>query len=89
MNDIKNYIINTRRHLHMYPEIGFNTHNTANFIFNELQNMGYNPKYVVNNAGVITYLDLGKSKTIAFRTDMDALNIKETGYTLSLKKNNN
>lgn len=77
MNDFNKYIINTRRYLHMHPEIGFNTHNTAKFIFNELVNMGYNPKYVVNNAGVIAKLDLGKSKTIAFRTDMDALNIKE------------
>ena len=77
MNDIKDYIIKTRRHLHMYPEIGFDTYNTAKFIFDELSKMGYNPKYVVNKAGVITKLDLGKSKTIAFRTDMDALNIKE------------
>ena len=87
MNDIKNYIISTRRHLHMHPEIGFNTHNTAKFIFNELVNMGYNPKYVVNNAGVIAKLDLGKSKTIAFRTDMDALNIKEVN-DLSYKSTN-
>ena len=87
MNDIKNYIISTRRHLHMHPEIGFNTHNTANFIFDELVNMGYNPKYVVNNAGVIAKLDLGKSKTIAFRTDMDALNIKEVN-DLSYKSTN-
>ena len=77
MNDFNKYIINTRRYLHMHPEIGFNTHNTAKFIFNEFVNMGYNPKYVVNNAGVIAKLDLGKSKTIAFRTDMDALKIKE------------
>lgn len=87
MNDIKNYIISTRRHLHMHPEIGFNTHNTANFIFDELVNMGYNPKYVVDNAGVIAKLDLGKSKTIAFRTDMDALNIKEVN-DLSYKSTN-
>ncbi len=87
MNDIKNYIISTRRHLHMHPEIGFNTHNTANFIFDELANMGYNLKYVVNNAGVIAKLDLGKSKTIAFRTDMDALNIKEVN-DLSYKSTN-
>ena len=77
MNSIKQYIIKVRRHLHMYPEIGFNTYNTACYIYNELINMGYTPEYVVNKAGVIAKLDLGKTKTIAFRTDIDALNIKE------------
>ena len=88
MNDLKNYIINIRRHLHMYPEIGYDTYNTANFIYDELTKMGYNPMFVVNKAGVIAKLDLGKEKTIAFRTDMDALNIKEIN-DLPYKSTNN
>lgn len=72
----------------MYPEIGYQTYNTANFIFNELTNMGYNPMYVVNKAGVVAKLDLGKAKTIAFRTDTDALNINEVN-NISYKSTNN
>lgn len=77
MKNIEKYIIDKRRYFHMHPEIGYNTYDTASFIYNELVSLGYNPIYVLNKAGVIAKLDLGKDKTIAFRSDMDALNIKE------------
>ena len=77
MKNIEKYIIDKRRYFHMHPEIGYNTYDTANFIYNELVSLGYSPFYVLNKAGVIAKLNLGKDKTIAFRSDMDALNIKE------------
>lgn len=76
-NKLNNYIISQRRYLHMHPEIGYNTHNTAKYIYSELLNMGYSPTYHLDNTCVIAKLNLNKDKTIAFRSDMDALDIKE------------
>ncbi len=78
MNDnLKEYIISKRRYFHMYPELGYDTYKTAEYIYNELKNIGYEPQYILNKTAVIAKLNLNKSKTIAFRSDMDALAIKE------------
>ena len=74
---LSTYLINNRRYLHMHPEIGYNTYQTANYIYNELIHLGYKPFYLLDKTAVIAKLDLGKEKTIAFRSDMDALNINE------------
>ncbi len=79
---LKDYIIKIRRHIHMYPEIGYNTHNTAKFINEELIRLGYEVNFFLNNAGIIAKLKLGKEKTIAFRSDIDALDlIEQTNYS--------
>lgn len=70
-------IINYRRHIHQNPELGFETYQTAAYIYQELERMGYQPTYVCNKAGVVAKLDNQKEKTIAFRSDMDALKIEE------------
>ena len=70
-------LINKRRYFHMHPEIGFDTYQTASYIYNELKNLGYNPFYLLDKAAVVAKLNLGKEKTIAFRSDMDALPIQE------------
>ena len=71
------FIINCRTYLHRYPEIGFNTYQTAKFIYKTLAKLGYNPNYALDKNAVYAYLDLGKEKTLCFRSDMDALNVKE------------
>ncbi len=77
MNALKEYIVSKRRYFHMYPELGYDTYKTAEYIYNELLTIGYKPKYLLNKTAVIARLDLKKEKTLAFRSDMDALNIKE------------
>ena len=74
---MENFIKETRRYLHKNPELGYETFNTAKFIFNKLTEMGYKPRYCMKDAGVIATLDLGKKKTIGLRSDMDALEVKE------------
>ncbi len=71
------FIYKVRTYLHQNPELGYNTHNTAKFINNTLIELGYKPILTMNDTAVIVYLDLGKDKTIALRSDMDALEIKE------------
>lgn len=77
MSDLKDFIVPIRRHIHANPEIGFGTFQTASYIKGILQELGYRIQPVLEGAGLLAYLDLGKEKTIAFRSDMDALPLKE------------
>ena len=86
-------LIKYRRHLHKYPEIGFETTNTINFIFNEINNIDYNKdkiKLLINkiNNNLIVTLSTKNSNILGFRADIDALEIKETN-NISYKSTNN
>lgn len=74
---LKSKIIEYRRHIHKDPELGFETYQTAAYVFGELTKLGYNPVYALNKAAVLARLDNHKEKTIAFRSDLDGLKIKE------------
>lgn len=73
MSELSSYIIPIRRHIHQNPEVGFETFKTAAYLTEELEKLGYKTIPVLQGAGIIAKLDLGKKKTIAFRSDMDAL----------------
>ena len=71
-------IVSIRRHLHMYPELSFNEHNTSKFIKSILKKWGV--KYEsIGDTAVVVLIEGRKpsSKTIAFRADFDALPILE------------
>ena len=71
------YVIDTRRHIHMYPETAYEEENTATFIEEELHKMGYTTQRVAET-GVMTILDSPKKgNTVALRADIDALNVTE------------
>ncbi|MCD8029079.1 MAG: M20 family metallopeptidase, partial [Erysipelotrichaceae bacterium] len=72
MNQLKKW----RRDLHQIPELGMKEYQTSAYIRNELDKMGYNWESVVET-GTIVFIDYGKNKTIAFRSDIDALPITE------------
>ncbi len=76
-NTINEFLIPIRHHLHQNPELGYETQNTAKYIKNILDKLGYQTDYALNNSCVLAKLDLNKSKTIAFRADIDALQIFE------------
>lgn len=67
-----------RRDLHQIPESGFNEYQTQRYVLKYLKDLGYQPEPIVNT-GVILYIEgNGKlNETIAFRADMDGLNIHE------------
>lgn len=73
----KEQIIEYRRYFHQHPELGYNTQKTCQYIKNVLDNLGYETHLLLNDAAVIARLNLNKAKTIAFRSDMDALPIIE------------
>ncbi len=65
-----------RQDLHKIPELGLVEFKTTKYLFNELTKMGYKPVSLLDT-GLYVYIDNGKDHTIAFRSDIDALEIEE------------
>lgn len=72
------YVVEMRRKLHMYPEIGFDLPRTIELVRTELTKMGipFTEKY--GKSSIVATLNEEKSNfTIGIRADMDALPIEE------------
>jgi amidohydrolase len=80
---LQHEIIGLRRHIHQYPELGFQEHNTAQLAADRLKELGFQVRSGVGKTGVVADLGSGKdgkhehNRTIAIRADMDALPINE------------
>lgn len=74
----KSEIIKFRRHVHMYPELGFQEYKTSAFIKEELEKLGLSHKTYAKT-GVTSEIqgELGEGKTILIRADIDALPLQE------------
>ena len=71
-------IINTRRFIHMNPELGNREHETAKLIASKLLALGFEIRTGVANTGVVALLRGAQpGQTVAIRADMDALPIQE------------
>lgn len=75
-NELLEKIKNWRRYLHTIPEIGFQEQKTSHYLYDKLKKMGYEPIFITET-GIIVFIDFGKEKTLAFRSDIDALQITE------------
>ncbi len=73
-----------RRHLHTYPEFGFEEKQTAAFIAAKLRKFGLDEVVEgVGGTGVVGTLKRGSgNRCIALRSDIDALRITEQGSTV-------
>lgn len=71
-------MVQTRRHLHMNPELSFQEFKTSEFICNRLSELGIRHT-VLASTGVVAHIGQG-DKCVALRADIDALPIvEETG----------
>ncbi len=79
--ELEEYIIKVRQHLHAIPELGFAENKTAAFVSAELRALGFTPKEGVAHTGVVARLDFARpGPLIMLRADMDALPVtEETG----------
>lgn len=70
-------LVSWRRHIHQNPEVGMDTPNTAAFIKEKLEEMGYEAKYVAGTG--VTAVAGGKKpgKCFLIRGDIDALPVTE------------
>lgn len=74
--NLRERIIKHRMELHKIPELGFMEHNTSKYILTELEKIGYITRKVART-GVIAYKKGISSESVAFRADIDGLNVTE------------
>lgn len=74
-----NDVIAIRRHMHMHPELSFKEFQTADYVWDQLSQLGINDKHRMAGTGIVALINgtKGPGKTIALRADMDALPIVE------------
>lgn len=75
---IREKIVEYRRHVHMYPELGLQEFETAKYIKSKLSTLGLEYK-TCTETGVTVKIDgnLEGSKTLLIRADIDALPLQE------------
>ncbi|MFN4279078.1 M20 family metallopeptidase [Thermosynechococcus sp.] len=81
-------LIEIRRHLHRYPELSGQEHQTAAYVAGVLSSAGLSVQQDVGKVGVMAELvgNPKEERLLAIRTDMDALPIQErTGLEFSSK----
>lgn len=79
LNQQKEFIRNTYRHLHAHPELSFEEHETAAFICRQLENMQIPYRSGIADTGILARIE-GRNpekRCIALRADMDALPVCE------------
>ena len=71
-------LLEWRRHLHQYPELGNREFETSKYVAEKLRAMGLVPRTGVARTGVVAVIEGGKpGRVVALRADMDALPVKE------------
>ena len=84
----KDWIIETRRYLHQYPELSQKEEKTSQYIYKTLKNMNIKVEKGYYGTGVVAIIDGYSSKnTIGIRFDMDALQITEKNNVSYVSKN--
>lgn len=87
--NIENEIIDIRRELHKYPELGFREFKTSSVIEDFLNNLGLEVRTNIAKTGLLGILrGCNPGKTVALRADMDALPIAETNTFQFASQNN-
>lgn len=76
--EMKDWLIEIRRTIHMHPELGFEEVKTSKLVAEWLQRFGLQVRKGMAGTGVVGLLEGGKpGRTIAIRADMDALPMDE------------
>jgi len=77
-NNLSQRLIEIRRHLHRYPELGYKEFETARYLAQILRQEGIEVREHVGGTGLVaTIRGASSGRTIALRADMDALPIHE------------
>ena len=73
-------IITWRRHLHQYPELSFEEHETARYVADILAERGIPHRRGIGKTGVVAEIrgEAGPGPLFALRADLDALPIEES-----------
>lgn len=74
---LSDQLVAWRREFHKHPELGFQEHQTAAKVADEMQHLGYRVRKGVGRTGVVAEMGQGHP-VVAIRADMDALPLQET-----------
>ncbi len=87
--EIHPQLIEWRRHLHQYPELSFQEHNTSKFISKVLQTYKIPHTTGIAKTGIVALIEGNNpsSRCVALRADMDALPILEKNSFDFISKN--
>jgi amidohydrolase len=78
INEMRDWLVEIRRTIHMHPELGFEEVETSRLVSEWLERFGLQVKKGVAKTGVVGILRGKKpGKTVAVRADMDALPMDE------------
>jgi amidohydrolase len=78
IGEMKDWLVEIRRTIHMHPELGFEEVETSRLVAGWLEKFGIEVRRGVAKTGVIGLLrGKGPGKTVAIRADMDALPMDE------------
>lgn len=73
------WLSETRRTIHMNPELGYEEHETSRLIVENLERFGLDVHAGIAETGVVGLIETGRpGPTIGIRADMDALSIDES-----------
>jgi amidohydrolase len=80
-------VIETRRHLHLNPEVSWEEHSTSAFVADRLRTLGLRVDPCPTETGAVAFLETGRpGRTVLLRADIDALPIlEESGEPFSSK----
>lgn len=73
----EDYIIRTRRHFHMHPELSMEEYETTDYIVRELENLGIPFERPTATGVIATLQGNAPGRTVGLRADIDALNVTE------------
>ncbi|SDM53656.1 amidohydrolase [Fictibacillus solisalsi] len=78
VDEVKENVVNWRRHLHQHPELSFEEVNTSNFVYEVLNSFGNIELSRPTKTSVVgRIIGARPGKVLAIRADMDALPIHE------------
>ena len=78
LKDVAEQVVLDRRWLHQHPELGFEEHETAEYVSRRLEALGIEHRTGVAGTGIVGLIRGGRpGKTVCLRADMDALPILE------------
>lgn len=74
---VRDWMVEIRRDLHQYPELGYQEFRTSHRIRQKLDELGIAYRHPVAETGVVAILGNGDGPCVALRADIDALPITE------------